>query len=108
MARLQVFNTADPQNKANQVFWNKGFEAASLVDLLNATGLSKSSLYGTFGDKRTLFFAAHDSYGAARARVMDAILNEGSAWQALETFICKIIADARAVEFSLHKYQPGG
>ncbi|MEK1928735.1 MAG: TetR family transcriptional regulator C-terminal domain-containing protein [Pararhizobium sp.] len=31
---------------------------------------------------------------------MDAILNEGSAWQALETFFCKIIADARAVEFS--------
>ncbi|WP_341486854.1 TetR/AcrR family transcriptional regulator [Pararhizobium sp. A13] len=100
MARPQEFNTADALNKAMQVFWNKGFEAASLVDLLNATGLSKSSLYGTFGDKRELFLAAYDSYRAARAREMDAILNEGSARQALETFFCKIIADARAVEFS--------
>lgn len=100
MARLQEFNTADVLNKAMQVFWNKGFEAASLLDLLNATGLSKSSLYGTFGNKRELFLAAYDVYRAARVREMNATLNEGPARRALEIFFRRIIADAKAVEFA--------
>jgi len=37
------------------VFWTKGYECTSLHDLLKATGLSKSSLYQSFGSKHTLF-----------------------------------------------------
>ncbi len=37
------------------LFWSKGFEAASLKDLLNATGISKSSFYYAFGSKHKLF-----------------------------------------------------
>lgn len=40
------------------VFWNKGYAATSLDDLTSATGLSKPSLYGAFGDKRALYEAA--------------------------------------------------
>ncbi len=100
MARPQEFNTADALDKAMKVFWNKGYEATSLVDLLSATGLSKSSLYGTFGDKRELFLAAYDAYRAERAREMDMILNKGPARSAIEAFFRKIVADAAAVELS--------
>lgn len=41
--------------EATVVFWTKGYESTSLQDLLKATGLSKSSLYQTFGNKHTLF-----------------------------------------------------
>lgn len=40
---------------ATAAFWSKGYEATSLQDLLHATGLSKSSLYQSFGGKQQLF-----------------------------------------------------
>ena len=45
-----------------EVFWAKGYEAASLCDLTEAMGLSKSSFYDTFGGKNDLFVAAIDRY----------------------------------------------
>jgi TetR/AcrR family transcriptional repressor of nem operon len=40
---------------AMRLFWAKGFERTSLEDLEKRTGLSRSSLYNTFGSKRELF-----------------------------------------------------
>ncbi|MBI5718823.1 MAG: TetR/AcrR family transcriptional regulator [Burkholderiales bacterium] len=40
---------------ATRAFWAKGYEATSLQDLLEATHLSKSSLYQAFGGKQQLF-----------------------------------------------------
>lgn len=45
-----------------QVFWSKGYEAASLCELTEAMGLSKSSLYDAFGCKGDLFVAAIERY----------------------------------------------
>jgi TetR/AcrR family transcriptional repressor of nem operon len=100
VARPQEFDTAEALHKAMGVFWRKGYEATSLVDLLEATGLSKSSLYGTFGGKRELFLAAFDSYREERTRDMGQILNQGSAREAIETFFRTIIDVAQASEFS--------
>lgn len=46
------------------VFWEKGYEATSIPDLLQATGLSRSSLYETFTDKETLYLEAIERYKA--------------------------------------------
>ncbi len=40
---------------AMQAFWHKGYEATSLNELLEATRLSKSSLYQAFGGKQEIF-----------------------------------------------------
>ena len=53
-----------------QLFWSKGYEATSLQDLLQATGLSKSSLYESFGNKQNLFEAAFTRYFDSRAKLM--------------------------------------
>lgn len=45
-----------------RAFWAKGYEATSLVDLMEATGLHKGSLYQTFGDKHSLFVTALKHY----------------------------------------------
>src|ERR687898_2761085 len=45
-----------------RLFWAQGFEATSLDDLEAATGLSRSSLYNTFGTKRELFERAMRQY----------------------------------------------
>ncbi len=42
-------------DSATQVFWSKGYVAASLADLMKATGINKGSFYNAFGSKKKLF-----------------------------------------------------
>ena len=99
MARPQSFDTAEALHSALAVFWEKGFEATSLPDILKATGLSKSSLYATFGSKRELFLKAFDSYRKNRVREMEAILGNGPGRAAIETFFGKVVDDATSRSF---------
>ena len=94
MARPQEFNSAEALHQAMDVFWRKGYEATSMPDLLDAMGLSKSSLYATFGGKHELFVAAFDAYREERAREMLQILKQNTARQAIERFFRKIVTDA--------------
>jgi TetR/AcrR family transcriptional regulator, transcriptional repressor for nem operon len=45
-----------------QCFWNKGYEATSIKDLVDSTGITAASLYNAFGDKRNLFRIALAHY----------------------------------------------
>lgn len=45
-----------------QAFWSRGYEATSMQDLVNCTGINRGSLYATYGDKRALFIAALRMY----------------------------------------------
>jgi TetR/AcrR family transcriptional repressor of nem operon len=56
------FNPDEVVGAATRAFWAKGYEATSLQDLLEATSLSKSSLYQAFGGKRQLFGRCLESY----------------------------------------------
>jgi TetR/AcrR family transcriptional repressor of nem operon len=96
MARPREFDADNVIERAMQVFWAKGYEATSLDDLCEATGLSRSSLYGTFGDKRDLLLRSLDRYserGTARiaATLEKAPLREGLA-DLLHEFIDQIVA----------------
>jgi len=44
------------------LFWQKGYQAASLAELLKAMGLSRSSFYAAFGDKHGLFIECLDVF----------------------------------------------
>ena len=63
MARPREFDPDAVLERAMHVFWTKGYEAASLDDLCDATKLNRSSLYASFGDKRALFLETIDRYG---------------------------------------------
>ncbi len=62
MSRPREFEADDALEHALDVFWTKGYQGASMADLLSATGLSKSSLYGAFGCKHDVFVAAFRRY----------------------------------------------
>src|SRR5258706_2744236 len=49
--------------KAMHVFWERGYEAASIADLTSAMGITPPSLYTAFGDKEHLFLEAIEAYG---------------------------------------------
>jgi AcrR family transcriptional regulator len=50
-------------DKAMHVFWEHGYEAASISDLTAAMGITPPSLYTAFGDKERLFLEAIERYG---------------------------------------------
>lgn len=47
------------------MFWEKGFDGASIKDLTRAMGIRGPSLYAAFGDKQGLFLRAIDRYAAS-------------------------------------------
>jgi TetR/AcrR family transcriptional regulator, transcriptional repressor for nem operon len=54
-----------------QLFWQRGFEAASMADIVEAAGLHKSSIYNAFGSKEELFQKALDRYIETRSGLLD-------------------------------------
>lgn len=62
MPRPCGFDRDEILDRALAVFWEKGYTATTLADLLAATGLARSSLYAAFGDKHGLFCAVLDRY----------------------------------------------
>ncbi len=62
MARPREFDEDAVLTAAMTCFWARGFEATSVRDLLQATGISGASLYNAFGDKRSLYRKALDHY----------------------------------------------
>ncbi len=58
MARPREYDANEVIGKAVELFGRQGYEATSVRDLLEATGLSSSSLYSAFGGKEALFLAA--------------------------------------------------
>jgi TetR/AcrR family transcriptional repressor of nem operon len=66
MARTKEFDREQALDRAMHVFWDKGYEATSLADLLTAMGIARQSLYDTFGDKRALYLEALRRYEAGR------------------------------------------
>lgn len=68
--RPREFDTDAAIERAMGVFWSSGYHGTSLPDLLEATKLSRGSLYAAFGDKHGLFLRALDRYiGEALARL---------------------------------------
>jgi TetR/AcrR family transcriptional repressor of nem operon len=62
MARTKEFNEDQVLDKAIEIFWHKGYHGTSAQDLVNYLGLSRSSIYDTFGDKQKLFVASLKKY----------------------------------------------
>jgi len=62
LGRHRQFDKSEVLEKATQVFIEKGFEATSIQDLIDAMGINRASLYDTFVDKETLFLEVLDRY----------------------------------------------
>lgn len=67
--RPRAFDTDETLDKAIEAFWDKGYDGASISDLVAATGLQRASLYAAFTDKEQLYLAALAHY-AARVRAV--------------------------------------
>ncbi|SFI86871.1 transcriptional regulator, TetR family [Paenibacillus sp. UNC496MF] len=92
MARNKTFNIDDAIEKAMRVFREKGYEGASMQDLVDATGLSRSSIYETFGSKKDLYLVALDRYGDQAQDLTGILYGKGTAKELLLAFFDRLIA----------------
>lgn len=76
MPRPQTFERSDVLEKAMHVFWSQGYEATSIGDLAQATGLARQSMYNTFGDKHAFFLETLKLYQDLQGRKMLGVLTQ--------------------------------
>jgi AcrR family transcriptional regulator len=65
MGRPRSFDQATTLDAIRDRFWETGYAATSIDDLMAATGLSKGSLYGAFGSKHAMYVRVLEDYSAA-------------------------------------------
>ncbi|NGZ83921.1 TetR/AcrR family transcriptional regulator [Duganella aceris] len=82
MARPREFNEVDAVRVVSRTFWRKGYQATSIRDIEEATGLTAGSIYKAYGSKRELFllcleqYMREDSYLALLLTMHDKPLDE--------------------------------
>lgn len=74
VGRPREFDTDEALQKAVVVFWEQGYDGASLTDLTERMGISRKSMYAAFGNKEQLFRKALQRYTELLASyVLDAL-----------------------------------
>lgn len=74
-------------HKAMLLFWEHGYEATSLNDLTTALGVTPSSIYSAFGDKKGLFFDAVGLYLSGPVTLETMLAQAPSARAAVQTML---------------------
>jgi AcrR family transcriptional regulator len=77
--RPREFDVEEALATALRVFWEKGYEGASLTDLTDAMGITRPSLYAAFGNKEALFKRALDLYESEKLAYVGAALSAPTA-----------------------------
>lgn len=78
MARPREFDEDRVALAIRDEFWDKGYAATSMDDLRRVSGLGKGSLYGAFGDKRSLFLRVLRDYDDANLLMLRERLTSAS------------------------------
>src|SRR5580704_1384155 len=100
MARPRAFDHGRVVAAAKEVFWDRGYDGATVAELENATGLNRSSLYLAFDTKLGVFQAALADYERSFIDVMLAPVEaEGAGLQQGAGFfraLAKLFADPQS------------
>jgi len=99
MARQKEFNRDEVLHKAMEVFWSRGYQGASIQDLVQHMGINRQSIYDTFGDKHALFLEALDRYREMQSRKVFEVLDRpGSMKKNLRQLFEEAVARALSAE----------
>lgn len=93
MARNIEFNQQKAIAAATECFWQKGYAATSLKDLLAAMSISRSSFYNSFVGKQEMFELCLAQYSARVESVCCMVLGSKAdkPWQAIEQFLSMVL-----------------
>ncbi|WP_397448821.1 TetR/AcrR family transcriptional regulator [Pseudomonas sp. NA-150] len=86
MAGVRQFDEEKTLDRALEVFWRKGLGATSMLDLAQATGVQRGSLYNAYQNKEALFLRVFDRYKSKMLADIRASLDQPSVDTALRNF----------------------
>ncbi|MDL4775113.1 TetR/AcrR family transcriptional regulator [Actinomadura xylanilytica] len=88
MARTKEFDPDAVLQRALELFWERGYEATSMADLVAHLGIARASLYATYGGKHELYLKALGCYlGRTDPMIIDALSQPGPALPAVRSLI---------------------
>ncbi|WP_019671213.1 TetR/AcrR family transcriptional regulator [Eudoraea adriatica] len=98
MPRSEEFNREHAVRQAMNVFWEKGYNGTSMQDLVDATGLNRSSIYNSFGSKHELYkttleFYQKESGGLFHKALLNAKNPLGAIRLVFESFLPEILSE---------------
>lgn len=93
MARPREFDTDAALEDAMNVFWQHGYDAATLPILLKGMGLTRGSLYKAFVDKKALFLKTLSRYEVEAVDPAVALLTTGPAdgVERISSLFCSVL-----------------
>ncbi|WP_067974237.1 TetR/AcrR family transcriptional regulator [Nocardiopsis trehalosi] len=95
MARTKAFDPDTALAAAVDLFWERGYEATSMADLVDRLGIARASVYATFGGKRELFLKALDRYGSsAETGILRDLTGDGPALPAVRALVERFAREA--------------
>ncbi|MCF6470602.1 TetR/AcrR family transcriptional regulator [Nonomuraea sp. MG754425] len=88
MARTKEFDPDAALQKALELFWERGYEATSMADLVQHLGIARASIYATFGGKHDLYVQALERYlQTCDPNVVEVLSQPGPALPAVRSLI---------------------
>src|SRR5215472_16881540 len=85
--RPRGFEEDEALDRAARVFWEHGYEGASMSELTSAMGINKPSLYAVFGSKEELFRRALARYRDTSGAYATAILEQPTGYAVIESYL---------------------
>ncbi|KOS30137.1 TetR family transcriptional regulator [Bacillus anthracis] len=86
MGRKISFNKERALNKAMHLFWEKGYDATYISDLIETMGISRSTLYDSFGDKDALFKLVLEQYKNYGSQKRNLLFSDTNTKESLKSF----------------------
>ncbi len=91
--RSKAFEPDQVADAAMRVFWQRGYAATSIQDLVDGTGLSRSSLYGTFENKQGLYRQALRRYQALMSANVQLVSSDGEPRELIRQLLMRVADD---------------
>lgn len=91
--RTKEFEPDEVADAAMRVFWQRGYAATSIQNLVEGTGLSRSSLYSTFESKQGLFQQALRRYEAVTTSNVALLSGSGASKTLIRELLMRVAED---------------
>ncbi len=99
MVRHKEYDRHDVLDKAVSLFWQNGYKATSVTDIVHATGLNTASMYKEFGDRDGLFEEALEHYYEHKiSRILQILIDEPNI-KGIEGYLEYIVNSAASGEY---------
>lgn len=95
--RPRQFDPDEALSRIMELFWEHGYEATGLSDIIAATGMGKASLYAAFGNKQAMYLKALAHYETVMVDATVATLRSGerAPFERIEAFLSAPIKAVR-------------